>query len=199
MMRPIHAIPAMALLLLAGCGREPPLPARFDGVVQADQVAFVTSPSRCLLSLLYDDFRIEWLPGEVPAAGKTVKEGRRFLRPAMSPAARGKPLIIDVRGGYLSSGASSATLAFQVGERQFALDLSPDPANSSFYRRVEAVLGSGDVTDVTIQIRMPQPADPSDHVQISIDTVDIALVAGGCGSSEEEKKATRPPPDTNLP
>ena len=176
---------------LASCqGGSPSPPARFEGVTAASGVTFTPSPSRCAISFLYDNFRLEWLSNEQPRGNEELKQSARHIALAASPAAQGRAILLDLRG----AAAPGARLNVRVGEQAFEIPLPAAGEFQDFYHRVEARLGAGSArTSIFIEAALPRPNPADQQLLLMIDSVDIALPAeDGCKSVEEEKRAMEP-------
>ena len=186
------SVAALTCLFAAACNQKPAVSpqARFDGVTAASGVTFTSSPSRCAISFLYDDFRLEWLANEERRGSPEQKSSSRHIVLAVSPAAQGKTILLDIRGGA----TPGARLAVRVAEQSFEVPLPAAGEFPGFYHRVEAKLSTGGKpTPILIEVALPRP-NPADQQKLfMVDSVDIALPAeDGCKSVEDEKRMMTP-------
>jgi hypothetical protein len=124
----------------ARCG-----PARFGGLVMATACSFTVSRDRSVVGILYDDFV---LGGAAPGAGAggpgPARPERRDLLIALSPAARGKAVRVELYGRWDEGGTGAAPiLTLIVAGNRHAVAM---PAQS------------GDAIEFTVEDRLPPAA-----------------------------------------
>ena len=187
------AIAPLGLFLLAGCepGQQASGPARFDGVASG-QVSSITSTSdRCTYAFLFDNFRLEWRPATKVEPGKSGVEATRTFTLAVAPGARGKTARFDLRGSYVRTGpAATASANLSVGGKDYAIALPDGDEASAFDQRVEVVVpADAELLPVIIRTAIAKPDSTETEALIDIDSVDLVLVAPGCGPAEAAPNA----------
>jgi hypothetical protein len=179
--RPVIAAAAAAAVSLTACGSQNPgqSPPRLLGVVAANVSTFTSTPDGCAISVIFDDAKVGWNPGETPAKGAAAKAQKRWLAIAVPPSAAGAALQVDVRGSYAAAGTDApptATLA--IAGARTAIALPDGQGNNEFTRRVTGRIPSGasDVS-VVIETAAPKPKDPAGQAMLTIDTLDLLLLS----------------------
>ncbi|MEO5612792.1 MAG: hypothetical protein ABIT68_08635 [Sphingomicrobium sp.] len=163
-MRTILALISAIFLSSANASEASPGP-RFYGLSAGQVSAFTRSPSGCVLSVLFDNFR-------TPEAGAAKPSAllRRFAI-VSSRETLGRLVEFEIRGALVK--ATGATIRLKVGERLFTLE--PKPQN--FHLTARARLSSKSIdTLVEIVLDLPQDsaAAPGDLL-LTIDSKDVAL------------------------
>jgi len=199
-----HALTAIAplgLFLLAACQPEQPAsgPARFDGVAQANVSAFTSTSDRCTYSFLFDNFRVEWRPTSQPKGGQAGAEAERSFTLAASPGARGKTARFDLRGSYMFTGpAPAVTATITIGGKDHAITLPDGDATNQFDQRFEAVVpADAELIPVVIRTAIAKPQSGETEALLDIDSVDLVLLAPGCGTNEAPKAAPVAPANSS--
>lgn len=135
---------------------------KFNGFLRAD-TGFVSSPDRCSVSVLFDNYIIE-----APAT-KIRKPDRLFEL----SGAHGMSVSIDIRGAVVSADTADATIEVVVANFHESRNVrSGDPFNIHFTGKVPS--GDAPTTLKTI-VRLKNPAIPA---QVQIDSIDLAFSGG---------------------
>lgn len=173
-------VAAGVALALAGCDGPAGAPVRFDGVTSANVSTFTMSPGRCVASVIFDDFRVGWVPGEVAKAGRPTKVHKRGLVFAIPPSARGRTVSIDLRGGYLTAGPVEAVSGkLTASGRTFALKLPGEGGDSEIYQRFTVEIPKdADSVPIAVETSAAQPKEGRSSMLLDVDSLDIALA--GC-------------------
>ena len=163
-MRTMFALISAIILSSANASEASPGP-RFYGLSAGQVSAFTRSPSGCVLSILFDNFRTP----EVGAA-KPSALVRRFII-VSSRETLGRSVEFEIRGARVN--ATGATIRLKVGERLLTLE----PKTQDFLVTARARLSAKSIdTPVEILLELPHDsaAAPGDLL-LTIDSIDVAL------------------------
>jgi hypothetical protein len=198
---PYAALAPLGLFLLASCQAEQPAsgPARFDGVVAATVSAFTSTSDRCTFSFLFDNFRVEWRPSTQLKPGQAGAETERSFTLAAAPGARGNIARFDIKGSYMRSGpAATATANVSIGGKDHAIVLPDGEGTNAFDQRIEAVVpADADLIPVIIRTAIAKPQSSETEALLDIDSVDLVLVAPGCGTDAAPTAAPAAPANSS--
>ena len=135
---------------------------KFNGFLRSD-TGFVTSPDRCSVSVLFDNYIVE-----VPAI-KIRMPDRLFEL----SGAHGMNVSIDIRGTVVSADAADAKIELVMANLHENRDVhSGDPFNIHFISKIPA--GDAPTTLKTL-VSLTKPAIPA---QVQIDSIDMAFSGG---------------------
>ncbi|HEX8379302.1 MAG TPA: hypothetical protein VF619_01985 [Allosphingosinicella sp.] len=145
----------------------------FEGVLHAEGVTFNSSPDRSVFSFLYDNFAVEWLPGD-----RGDDESRTVTRRLHLAAGRGSIghlLVLELRGTSLGSLAEDAALTVQVGKSSETVPLSRSEEDPNINHRIAVPLDEDRaVVAIVVTATIPKPEEGVQST-IQIDTIDITL------------------------
>jgi hypothetical protein len=141
-------------------------PAQLLGLASASMPGSFTTVETAI-ALLYDSLKVEWTTGgadpkRMPSANFAI---------LASPAARGRPIKLELRGFAQPAGCGSVDLS--IG----GVQMTVRPTDASFSTRVSAALSAdADVTPVIATLNLPKPADGS-AASFTLDSIDVSLPA----------------------
>lgn len=152
----------------------------FAGVTYANSVSLTSTADGSAFAFIYDDFVVEWLPGE--AAEKTGKSQTRSIVLAARPGTKGSVLAADIRGASYGNLGDEATLTFKAGSESISVPLPRGEEDPNFYQHLEYRLADDETpTSISIEVSLPSP-DPMDtQAAIQVDSIDVTLSAGTSG------------------
>lgn len=139
-------------------------PAELLGLASASIAgSFVTVPTA--IALIFDSCKVEWNnggaePAHMPSANFAI---------LASPAARGRPVEVQLNGFAQPPGCGSVDLA--VGGTRITVR----PTDEIFSTRVSATLSAdADVTPVVATLNLPRPDDGA-AASFTLETIDLNL------------------------
>lgn len=162
------ALATLAGGCLAGCAAASAGPAAIGGLLRSDG-QFVTSPDRCAISVLHDNYRIE-----LPTPARTQSP----VRTLTVSGGAGRPITIDVKGSLDGAPEVAATIAIDVAGRRTIHPVARS-ANAGFLIRHEGSLGPADETPITITAAVSGDVPAGQDALLSIESFDVAVGGGG--------------------
>jgi hypothetical protein len=154
-----------------GCGQAAEA-VRFDGLVMANVSTFTMTPDRRIVSVIFDDLDLAWVPSQRGADTEDLSQVRE-LAIAVPPSARGKPVRCEVSGYWSAIGDGAApTVVLTIGAAKHSAELPPQEGD--IHLAVETQAGE-EILAIVIEARIPAPADPATEVRLTIDSIDVAL------------------------
>jgi hypothetical protein len=160
------AISALAFAA-AGCGSADSAAAPVGGLLRSDG-QFLTSPDRCVISVLHDSYRID-----LPTPQRTQNPTRLFT---VSGGA-GRPMTLDIKGTLDGPPEIGAKLAIDIAGRRTSHDVARS-ADGGFAVRRPDRLGPADETPITITASVSGFVSQGENAMLSIESFDVAVGGG---------------------
>ena len=164
---PRAAAISVLAFVAAGCSSADPKAAAVGGLLRSDG-QFVTSPDRCAISVLHDNYRID-----LPIPQRTQNPKRLFT---VSGGA-GRPMTLDIKGTLDGPPEIGAKLAIDIAGRSTAHDVARS-ADGGFVVRRSDQLGPGDETPITITASVSGSVPSGENAVLSIESFDVAVGGG---------------------
>lgn len=152
----------MLAALLAACATPHEPVSTVGGLLQA-QAAFTTSPDRCAVSMLFDNFRLE-----LPAAQRTQSPERALTVSGGS----GKRFKAQVRGAFVAPASVNGTVALDVAGQATTQRLG---TQESFTLTFEGVVPASEQTRFRLIGGLDGTPSAGESALLVIDSLDLTF------------------------
>lgn len=157
--------------ILASCAHPSSRHQRIGGLLRSDS-QFVTSPDRCAISVLHDNYRMD-----LPRPPQIQNPSRLFT----VAGGANLPATFDLRGTFDAPSNVQGSITLEIGGRSTTHQLAPD-ANGTFLVRYRDRLSASGETPIKVTAAMIGDVPSNQNALLTVQSIDVGIDRGRMSS-----------------